>query len=88
MVDGTEKGQVRQYGNFSFLRVYEAGHAVSFYQPQAALEMFRRALGGNDMATGRVDLYDGYGTRGRANATHLEPFVALTNSTNSTKARR
>jgi carboxypeptidase C (cathepsin A) len=32
MVDGTEYGEVRQYGNFSFLRIYEAGHEVPFYQ--------------------------------------------------------
>ena len=32
MVDGVEYGEVRQYGNFSFTRVYEAGHEVPFYQ--------------------------------------------------------
>jgi len=31
-VDGAEYGEVRQYGNFSFLRIYEAGHEVPFYQ--------------------------------------------------------
>jgi carboxypeptidase C (cathepsin A) len=31
-VDGVEYGEVRQYGNFSFLRIYEAGHEVPFYQ--------------------------------------------------------
>ena len=31
-VDGIEYGEVRQYGNFSFLRVYESGHLVPFYQ--------------------------------------------------------
>ena len=31
-VDGVEYGEVRQFGNFSFLRVYEAGHEVPFYQ--------------------------------------------------------
>jgi carboxypeptidase C (cathepsin A) len=29
-VDGTEYGEVRQYGNFSFLRIYEAGHEVPY----------------------------------------------------------
>ena len=33
VVDGTEYGEVRQYGNFSFLRMYESGHEVPFYQP-------------------------------------------------------
>lgn len=28
VVDGEEYGEVRQYGNFSFLRIYEAGHEV------------------------------------------------------------
>lgn len=45
-MDGTEYGEVRQYGNFSFLRVYESGHEVPYYQPVAALEMFRRVLNG------------------------------------------
>lgn len=31
-VDGGEYGEVRQYGNFSFLRIYEAGHEVPYYQ--------------------------------------------------------
>ena len=31
-VNGTEYGEVRQYGNFSFLRMYEAGHEVPYYQ--------------------------------------------------------
>ena len=28
LVSGTEYGEVRQYGNFSFVRIYEAGHEV------------------------------------------------------------
>lgn len=31
-VDGVEYGEVRQYGNFSFTRVYESGHEVPYYQ--------------------------------------------------------
>ena len=81
IIDSIERGEVRQYGNLSFIRIYEAGHAVPYYQPQAALEMFRRALESKDMATGEVDLYEGYGTRGKAHATHTEPFVTLPKST-------
>lgn len=28
LVDGVEYGSVREYGNFSFARIYEAGHEV------------------------------------------------------------
>lgn len=30
MVEGVEYGETREYGNFSFTRVYEAGHEVRF----------------------------------------------------------
>lgn len=32
VVGGTEYGEVRQYGNFSFARIYESGHEVPYYQ--------------------------------------------------------
>lgn len=51
--DGIVHGQVKQSGLFSFLRIYESGHEVPFYQPLAALEMFERALRQVDIATGR-----------------------------------
>nr|POE78600.1 carboxypeptidase s1 like b [Quercus suber] len=47
-------GLVRQYGNFSFTRVYQAGHLVPSYQPEAAYEIFMRALRGKDIATGTL----------------------------------
>jgi carboxypeptidase C (cathepsin A) len=31
-IDGAEYGEVRQYGNFSFLRIYESGHQVPYFQ--------------------------------------------------------
>lgn len=77
MVSGHEYGEVRQHGNFSFMRIYEAGHEVPFYQPEASLEMFKRVLGFKDIATGKKDLTAGYGTSGDAHATHTEPFVAI-----------
>jgi hypothetical protein len=63
-------GQVRQYGNLSFTRVYEAGHEVSHptsfqvphpnpaqvpaYQPETAFKIFQRALFNLDIATGKI----------------------------------
>lgn len=80
-VNGDEYGEVREYGNFSFLRIYEAGHEVPFYQPLASLEFFRRVLGGKDVATGEKSVSNQLATYGQAEATHTEPYVALPSST-------
>lgn len=47
-------GQVRQYGNFSFSRVYQAGHEIPSYQPDTAYEIFHRSMFNFDIATGNV----------------------------------
>jgi len=59
-------GQVRQYGNLSFSRVYQSGHEVPAYQPQTAYEIFRRAMGGLDIATGGTTVTNDYATKGTA----------------------
>lgn len=81
VVDGVEFGETREYGNFSFTRIYESGHEVPYYQPIAALGFFSRAINGLDMATGtfKIDGTNG-GTLGEATATHGEPFVPLPSS--------
>lgn len=43
-VDGEAAGEMRQYGNLHFLRVYEAGHMVPMDQPVNALAMVQRML--------------------------------------------
>ena len=83
MVEGREYGAVREYGNFSFLRLYDAGHKAPYYQPLATLEYFRRVLGGRDVATGETVLTGMYATNGTANATHTQPFVPLPKPTSS-----
>ncbi|RMZ88721.1 hypothetical protein DV736_g4038, partial [Chaetothyriales sp. CBS 134916] len=60
-------GLVRQHGNFSFSRVFQAGHEVPAYQPETAYEIFTRALFNKDIATGKISLTDDYTTRGLAN---------------------
>lgn len=57
-------GMTRQHGNFSFTRVFQAGHEVPSYQPAAAHEVFRRAMFGLDIATGKGKTGDDYKTEG------------------------
>ncbi|KAB8346155.1 hypothetical protein FH972_023201 [Carpinus fangiana] len=80
-VDGVEYGEVRQYGNFSFTRVYEAGHEVPYYQPAAALALFNRTINLLDIASGETKITEDLSTNGTAKATHTESFVPLPSST-------
>ncbi|OAL02709.1 alpha/beta-hydrolase [Phaeosphaeriaceae sp. SRC1lsM3a] len=72
-------GQVRQYGNLSFTRVYEAGHEVPAYQPETAFKIFQRALFNMDIATGKVSTTENptYGSKGRKDVYDIknEPVV-------------
>jgi hypothetical protein len=70
--DGVVHGQVRQSGLFSFVRIYEAGHEVPFYQPLASLEVFERALAQKDIATGKVKVSSHYKTKGTPTSTFRE----------------
>ncbi|KAJ5677420.1 Peptidase S10 serine carboxypeptidase [Penicillium maclennaniae] len=81
LVDGVEYGETREYGNFSFTRVYEAGHEVPYYQPIAALQLFNRTLNGWELPTGEKKLTPRFGSSGPASATHTQSSVALPSST-------
>ena len=70
--DGVVHGQVKQSGNFAFVRVYESGHEVPFYQPVLALEMFERAICGTDVADGKHSVWHGYKSVGTAESTYRE----------------
>ncbi|KAL9112987.1 MAG: hypothetical protein Q9227_002852 [Pyrenula ochraceoflavens] len=82
LVDGVEYGETREYGNFSFTRVYEAGHEVPYYQPLASLQLFNRTINGYDTATGMMSIKNvggtaaNYSTSGDAMATHTESYVS------------
>jgi hypothetical protein len=69
--DGVVHGQVKQSGNYAFVRIYESGHEVPFYQPIAALEMFERAIAGKDIADGNCS-WIGYKSVGTAQSTYRE----------------
>lgn len=62
-------GEVRQYGNLSFSRIFQAGHAVAWYQPETAFQVFARILLGRSVSMGnKVDLAK-YNTSGTLNST-------------------
>jgi len=42
--NGMDAGEMRQFGNLHFLRVYDAGHMVPMDQPENALDMIHRFL--------------------------------------------
>lgn len=69
-------GAVRQFGNFSFSRIYDAGHTVPFYQPETAFTVFTRIIDGTDLSTGEaVDLRN-FTSSGPKNSTHTNSPLA------------
>jgi Serine carboxypeptidase len=64
VVDDRIYGQVRQAGNFTFLRVWNSGHEVPYYQPKASLEMFQRMIRHREMAEGLDQTSDDTVTNG------------------------
>ncbi|KAH8696547.1 Alpha/Beta hydrolase protein [Talaromyces proteolyticus] len=65
-------GQVRQHGNYSFSRIYQSGHMIPAYQPEAALEIFRRVMNGKDVETGNIEVTPSYSTNGTSSSTHTD----------------
>ena len=63
-------GAVRQYGNLSFSRIYDAGHLIPAYQPETAFTVFTRIIMGTQISTGEpIDLTT-FASDGDANSTH------------------
>ncbi|KAI1803303.1 alpha/beta-hydrolase [Daldinia bambusicola] len=74
-------GVVRQFGNLSFSRVYQAGHFVPAYQPATAFEIFARIIRGDSVSTGEnIDLST-YNTTGSAEANSALELPAIPSPT-------
>ena len=50
-VGGQAAGTFKAVDNFSFLRVFGAGHEVPFYTPKAALQVFRQVMEGTGLVS-------------------------------------
>ena len=70
MVDGAHHGDTREYGTYSFTRIFDAGHAGPFYQPEAGRAFFERVITGKDIATGENDINAEYATEGPEKSTY------------------
>ncbi|KAL9036980.1 MAG: hypothetical protein Q9214_005896, partial [Letrouitia sp. 1 TL-2023] len=83
-------GTVRQYGNLSFSRIYDAGHLTPAYQPETAFTVFTRVIMGADLSLGEpIDLRV-FKSSGDANASHtnetpdsVEPTCWIRNIANT-----
>lgn len=74
-------GVVRQYGNLSFSRIYDAGHSIPSYQPETAFEVFARIMSGTSVSTGKQIDLSAYNTSGPANSTYTNKLPPSPSST-------
>ena len=70
-------GDVRQFGNLSFSRIYDAGHLVPAYQPETAFTVFTRIVEGSDLSTGEVVDLTTFFTQGTANSTQTNSAPSM-----------
>ncbi|KAI9049072.1 hypothetical protein LZ554_006920 [Drepanopeziza brunnea f. sp. 'monogermtubi'] len=74
-------GVVRQFGNLSFSRIYDAGHSVPAYQPETAFQVFARIMSGTSISTGEVINRTTYNTTGPLNATYTNDLPSSPSAT-------
>lgn len=74
-------GVVREYGNLSFSRIYDAGHLVPAYQPETAFTVFSRVIKGTGISLGLPIDRSSFSTGGDANATHTNDAPAAADPT-------
>lgn len=70
--DHVTHGQVKQSGAFSFVRVFEAGHATGAFQPFLLQSIFARTVAGTDLATGNLKADAHYRSQGPPRSTYRE----------------
>lgn len=74
-------GVVREYGNLSFSRIYDAGHMVPAYQPETAFQVFYRIIAGTSVSTGEIVDLSVYNSTGPAIASYTNSLPASPSNT-------
>lgn len=65
-------GDVRQYGNLSFSRIFQAGHSLAAYQPETAFQVFSRIVNAQEVSSGHAADLGSYRTNGPLRSTHRD----------------
>ena len=74
-------GAVRQFGNLSFVRVYDSGHLVPAYQPETAFTIFTQSHYRKRPGHGKnIDL-DSFGTTGPGTASYQNKVPPMPDNT-------
>jgi hypothetical protein len=60
---------VRQFGNLSYSRIFDAGHLVPLHQPETAFTVFTRVIRGVDISMGRTVDLSTFSTHGLSDST-------------------
>lgn len=76
--DDIVHGQVKSAGKFSFVRIYESGHEVPFYQLLVSLAMVNRTIHGLDIASGEVVVDESYITQGPVSSDYVNGNSTVT----------
>jgi hypothetical protein len=63
-ITGGSQAVVKQYGPLSFSRIFNSGHSVNAYAPEAVYLIFERATFGKDVVTGNETAGPRYSTSG------------------------
>lgn len=57
-------GVAKQYGQLSFTRIFESGHQLSAYAPEAVYTVFNRTIFNRDVVAGKIAVSSHYHTDG------------------------
>jgi carboxypeptidase C (cathepsin A) len=74
-------GVVRQYGNLSFSRIFDAGHFVPYFQPATAFTVFTRIIEGTEISTGQNINLSTFSSTGPANSTQTNSVPSAPSTT-------
>lgn len=73
-------GHVRQAGDLSFSRIFQAGHSVPVHQPETAFQVFERIISGKSVSTGQYANLSNFTTKGRKDSHHRDYLPSLPSS--------